>query len=56
MNGVVAGRYRIVASARSMQIRDEFGEISLAPVIDGRATARPAEYLEVIPASSHCES
>ena len=47
MNGVVAGRYRIVASARSMQIRDEFGGLSVAPVTDGRARARPVEYLEV---------
>jgi hypothetical protein len=47
MNGVVAGRYRIVASARTVQILDGFGGISEAPLTDARARARAAEYLEV---------
>jgi hypothetical protein len=53
LNGIVAGRYRMMASARSVQIRDEFGGISLVPITDIHARPRPAEYLEV---SSDIES
>ena len=44
--GVVAGRYRLSASARTVQIEDGFGGIILAPIRDGQST--PVEPMDVV--------